>query len=980
MTSFPTGGSGGALREMQHLFAEGTSTALSDGQLLERFLTRGDDAAFGALVQRHGRMVLGVCRSVLRNPADAEDAFQATFLVLVCKGRSIRGHEALGGWLRQVAHRVAVQAGADAVRRRTRERRAGAKREAETGASAGLDDWRQVLHEELAGLSEKHRLPLLLCDLEGKTHAQAAEELGCGPATIQRRLNVARARLRSRLIRRGVAPTAGMLAAGLDQAASASVPAGWVEATVRAAGSWGSRAGRLAAGHVAATSAAALASRSVRAMMLSQLRVGAAAAVFLAALAGVVWKAGLAAQDGAGRGAMPAMKKARAATAAPPVPAVEPGDPKDAVVYQGRVLDPDGKAFAKAAVSFLCYGLKLPENTPARATTGADGRFRFAVARSEFDESVDEPWRHGTVLAGAPGLGFGMAGVDREPGELTLHLVRDDVPIDGRVIDLQGRPVAGVSVSVFTVGATANGRLDEFLKAIQERNEVGRLLQEFFTQRLEDQPNPPLVQPVVTGADGRFRIKGIGRERLAALKIDGPTIETALVMALTRPGPTMRVPLNRLDGSMPTDQVERLTIYGASFDHVAGPTRPIEGVVSDLDTGRPLAGIMVHAENRLEAGLVGEHIRTLTDAQGRYRLVGLPQGQEGHVLAVPPCDYPLFDLHRGKLKVPPDESLPYLRARLAVGKVDEPGPAHLDIKLKRGVWLTGRVLDRETRQPVRGQVEYFVYTDNPHMEAYPAFGWTMIGPHFARADGVFHFVVFPGPGVLAARVGGSRYIRAAGLEKLENKVENGLLMTHPYNAAPTNFNVVDPIDPAPNAGSMTHDLLLESGRTLPVKVLDLDGQPVNPAELMTVGLRNMSWWQKVPSGRTELKIVGLGPGRGRTIEIRHEAKRLVGELILRGDETGPQTIRLQPWGVLTGRVVDAEGEPVGGGNIYPIARPAGYPEIGKDGRFRIDGILPGKSYDLQFLKDSSLLSGFIARGIKVGPGETRDLGDVRPGQ
>ena len=116
---------GGALRQIHHLFVEGTVAGLPDGQLLERFLAGGDEAAFAALVERHGPMVLGTCRSVLRNPDDAEDAFQATFLVLVCKGRSIRGQEALGGWLRQVAHRVAIQAGADAVRRRARERRAG---------------------------------------------------------------------------------------------------------------------------------------------------------------------------------------------------------------------------------------------------------------------------------------------------------------------------------------------------------------------------------------------------------------------------------------------------------------------------------------------------------------------------------------------------------------------------------------------------------------------------------------------------------------------------------------------------------------------------------------------------------------------------------------------------------------------------------------------------------------------------------------
>ncbi len=112
-----------ALRQIHRLFDEGTIAGLPDSQLLERFLTRGDEAAFAALVRRHGPMVLGTCRAVLRDPNDAEDAFQATFLVLICKARSIRGGDALGTWLHRVAYRIAIQASAEAARRRECERR-----------------------------------------------------------------------------------------------------------------------------------------------------------------------------------------------------------------------------------------------------------------------------------------------------------------------------------------------------------------------------------------------------------------------------------------------------------------------------------------------------------------------------------------------------------------------------------------------------------------------------------------------------------------------------------------------------------------------------------------------------------------------------------------------------------------------------------------------------------------------------------------
>ncbi len=196
---------GGALGGIHQLFDEGTAAGLGDAELLERFLSAGDDAAFAALVERHGPMVLRSGRSVLSHPEDIADVFQATFLVLVCKARSIRGRPALGAWLQQVAHRVAVRAGVESARRRCRERDAGMARAANIHPHRDEreDDWRPVLREELSRLSDRYRLPLLLCDLEGRTQAEAAAELGCGEATVRRRLKAARALLRSRLGRRG---------------------------------------------------------------------------------------------------------------------------------------------------------------------------------------------------------------------------------------------------------------------------------------------------------------------------------------------------------------------------------------------------------------------------------------------------------------------------------------------------------------------------------------------------------------------------------------------------------------------------------------------------------------------------------------------------------------------------------------------------------------------------------------------------------
>ena len=182
-------------------------SGLSDGSLLERYLT-GDEAAaqeaFQALVVRHGPMVLGICRHVLNEEHDAEDAFQATFLVLAQKGGSIRNRTVLAGWLHEVAHRIAIKARVSVVRRRTLERQAMAMSPPpiepnQQDEAAAWNELRPVLHAEVDRLPEKYRLPVILCYLEGKTNEEVADLLHWPVGTVKGRLSRARDLLRSRL-------------------------------------------------------------------------------------------------------------------------------------------------------------------------------------------------------------------------------------------------------------------------------------------------------------------------------------------------------------------------------------------------------------------------------------------------------------------------------------------------------------------------------------------------------------------------------------------------------------------------------------------------------------------------------------------------------------------------------------------------------------------------------------------------------------
>jgi len=194
-----------SLRLLGRVFDGGTFTGLSDPQILERFVDRRDEAAFEALLMRHGPMVLNVCRQLLRDPHDAEDAFQAVFLVLVRKAGSLRLHDSLGPWLYTVARRVAARARANRRRIRAREHNTGELPESPANDNRDCLDAASVIHEELGRLPERLCAPLVLCYHEGLTHELAARQLDCPVGTVHSRLSRARFLLQKRISRRGLA-------------------------------------------------------------------------------------------------------------------------------------------------------------------------------------------------------------------------------------------------------------------------------------------------------------------------------------------------------------------------------------------------------------------------------------------------------------------------------------------------------------------------------------------------------------------------------------------------------------------------------------------------------------------------------------------------------------------------------------------------------------------------------------------------------
>jgi RNA polymerase sigma factor (sigma-70 family) len=365
------GGAAAALEPLQMLFEAGAAGGLTDGQLLERFVRGRDETAFAVLVERHGPMVLRVCRTRLGDRHDAEDAFQATFLVLARKAPSIRESEAVAGWLLGVAGRVAAKARSAALRRSSAERKAGEVARAAADASPP-EPWRE-LYDELERLPEKYRAPLVLFYLEGLTYEQAALRLGCPVRTVQTRLARGRQRLRGRLERRGLAPSAATLwGAGAPETAAIRVPVGLKQATVQAARRLANLKGA-AAGASAAT--VALAREVCRAMLVAKINLIAGITVAAAVIGVGAWLAW------PKMGTMPPAPRAeggdlaaehRAGSALDPAGGEKPDEP---YYVTGFVKDEKtGQPVAGAKVQ-TAVGISNLEPVNREAITDADGRY-----------------------------------------------------------------------------------------------------------------------------------------------------------------------------------------------------------------------------------------------------------------------------------------------------------------------------------------------------------------------------------------------------------------------------------------------------------------------------------------------------------------------------------------------------------------------------------------------------------------------------
>ena len=567
------------------LFDRGTVAAADDTDLLSRFVSDRDEAAFTALVTRHGPMVWATARAILGNDHDAADTFQATFLVLARRAASLRRGSALAAWLHRVAERSAV-----AVRRAARQRHRIEQAAALVREDGPTTDRATNVRAEIACLPHSYRLAVILCDLEGLTYAEAAARLGCTEPALRNRLARARSRLRERLEPGIVLPPAlipATVAVGLGR--------------IGGRAGWGWVMGKVA----------------------------------LAVVGGIV--------------AVGVVVLTRREVAQTPVAAVPVRIGQAApLVIQGRVLSPQNEPVGGAIIR-LFAAMQAREGTRPTTLSEPDGRFVMPISAQVVAEipalqpgglarSRDTPKSQPdlVLVATAPGFGVGWVEVSAERAELEVHLIDPGPPVEGRVLDGTGQPVIGARVATLLLVEPKRISTTETAAAA-----LTRLLAQPKVELTDKDTNTfPISLATTTDAAGRFALGGVGAERLVMCQITGPTIASRIITAVTRPDGM--VPIVPPVAGRDAEQIRAQ--YANGIDWTVEPTRIIAGSVRDARSNLPMSGWKVTGS--LSTGLFdlfGPSAESTTDTVGQYRLVGLPRFVKYNVSLEAPEGQPYLD-------------------------------------------------------------------------------------------------------------------------------------------------------------------------------------------------------------------------------------------------------------------------------------------------------------------------------------------------
>ncbi|MBI3864383.1 MAG: hypothetical protein HY290_21065 [Planctomycetia bacterium] len=680
-------------------------------------------------------------------------------------------------------------------------------------------------------------------------------------------------------------------------------------------------------------------------------------------------------------------------------------DTSEEVEFGGKVVDADGKPVKGAEIWFAAPPPADESNNPAAegivrqmGLSDQQGHFSFRLKPVMGAARDATNWTYAPrVSAKAPGYGFDwlpLAVFEKNPvasarrdefrqqmdkrvgperfASQSLKLPPDAGPVRGRLVDLEGRPLADVAVSIESI---YNPDVEKLSQAFEKsaRDLADRALYSHtmpggWITRHEWRK---LMPPVKTNDKGEFSLTGLARDQMAVVTLLGERVAAERLFILGREMETKRLPHLSMYQNGAKD-----VFVGTRFTHAVGPAVPVDGLVTEFKSGKPISNATVYVERlfrregRNSAGqlrLHTSHIRATTDEQGRYRLLGVPPG-ERHVLNV----------------IAP-KSDPWLMASQEFSLEANQANLTLNVQVFRGIWIEGRVTDAATGEPISGHVDYLALRTNPNIPQ--RFGledaWEL---HRFPIDGSGHYRVpgLPGPGVLLVRsFGKTVYPLSVGAEKVDGyDPKYGYLPTTPSGLPLSNWNRIEPIDPPVDAKSFSLDLTLTAGASVPGRVVGPDGAPASGVEVLGLVEKNPFFGELKDDKFT---INNYEPAVPRNLFFKSAKNSLVGHVRLEGAPPAELKVAVQPAVTVRGQLIETETDVEAVGyHLYCESTKQGDfriddTETDENGRFEIKGLLAGNVYTMDASNPQRFVNrknGFKIDLTKAKPGDVIELGEV----
>ncbi|MGL6074442.1 MAG: carboxypeptidase-like regulatory domain-containing protein [Fimbriiglobus sp.] len=647
----------------------------------------------------------------------------------------------------------------------------------------------------------------------------------------------------------------------------------------------------------------------------------------------------------------------------------DPEDPRYAGFYRGVVVGPDDKPLVGAKVYLRrtrdeAYG-------PHRAITDKDGVFEFVAKDMTSLKYDDRPKLHeGMLVACKEGYGvdwFRTWGADGFPtdewkpvrgAKIRLKLPKANVSLSGQLHAPDGKPLVGAKVSVDQIYMPLGNDLDQHIKrqlADENRGSPPKIYEKGLGQT---HLIPGFKSEVTSDADGRFAIPGIGDDRVVLLKVRHELVRHQEVEAMTRQVPAVKHP-------------ENCTLYGSEIRPTLKPGFVIRGIVRDQKTKAPIAGMSV------EDPLIWRRDRSLSDANGKFTIIGLDPSFANHTSTIIALSGKLYRSGRGTYEK--DKEL-----------VIECESAMIPYQLR---------LFHENGTPFLGDadVTYTPTRTNPIAEAIAKeTSESLRISAVNRGKGLFEGTVIPGPGVVVVDLHDGRKYRPAyvdipgffdpvnrsttfGTPDLLERPRGSSSLTHREEL--TSYEAVIPLRLAEDAAPLQLTAKIEPDRPRLVKLEDDSGKPINNV------ISYMRWpvfrsSELLQEDRFQLR--GMHPKRTKIMNFFHEERKLCGRLMAPGDSDDPITVRLQPWAALSGRLLDKDGQPFGNCPLCLISSEDGVLVSStnltdENGKFTLTKLFPDVSYQPNEKGDPSFflsLDGQQIKDLKFKPGENRQLGDI----